>query len=185
MQILFRARKIAEFDVGASISLEQLRANVRNEQRGTARIRCSFHAGPRLSPGYRNPARLLDIPNPAFLVPWPAAPSVPFARARGIFGRPVSDYLPGTDDLDTSPLATAKCHGGIKHCLPIGAARTRTRTRTRSLYLEPRDIQCRTAIVIYAPPRWPSRALSRSLGVCRPFQRDRRVRLRETNSRVP
>jgi len=30
----------------------------------------------------------------------------PFARARGIFGRPVSDYLPGTGDLDT-PAALA------------------------------------------------------------------------------
>jgi len=38
---------------------------------------------------------------PRHLVLWSTTPSVPFAQARGIFGRPVSDYLPGTDDLDT------------------------------------------------------------------------------------
>lgn len=88
------------------------------EQRGTARARRSRRSRrcsriPRCSPTACPHGRVV-------------APSVPFARARGIFGRSVSDYLPRTGDLDTRR-SPAKCHGGIKHCLPIGAARTRYR----------------------------------------------------------
>lgn len=53
-------------------------------------------------------------------------------RAREIFGRPVSFYLPRTGDLDICRSPT-ECHGGIKHCLPIEAARTRGRVPNRDI----------------------------------------------------
>lgn len=109
---------------------------------------------------------------PRHLVPWPGRAIGAFCEQEGFSGAPYLIIYRGRTIL--IPAARpAKCHGGIKHCLPIGAARTRTRARSRSLYLEPCDIQCRTAIVIYAPPCRPPRTLPRSLGPSRPFQRDR------------
>lgn len=113
-----------------------------------------------IGPGYRGLARSSDIPNPAFLGTLSPGRS-PRDRCllreqEGFSGAPYLIIYRGRTILIPA-VRQAKCHGGIKHCLPIGAARTRT--RTRPLYPEPRDIQCRTTIVIYAPP---CRPLSRS-----------------------
>lgn len=87
------------------MSLEHLRVNVRIEQRGTAIVP-------------KEDRRFL-VAFLGTLSPGLTAPSVPFTRTReGFSDAPYLIIYRGRTILILAG-SLAKCHGGIKHCLPI------------------------------------------------------------------
>lgn len=127
------------------------------KQRGTTWIRCFKGIG-----GVFRPSSVLNL---TFLTaPCPHSapvPSVPFYVNQKDFRAP--SYLiiyRGRTILISGALLPAKCHGGIKHCLPIGAARARAdavplrdivQCRSPSLFMHHRPL--RSAMLLRSLPR--------------------------------